>query len=68
RMVEEIGIAGTPSEVVDKLARYEDLVDWLVIYGGLNVDGDTARANIRRIIEVFKRPTRSTPVSFSATF
>jgi alkanesulfonate monooxygenase SsuD/methylene tetrahydromethanopterin reductase-like flavin-dependent oxidoreductase (luciferase family) len=55
RMVEEIGIAGTPDEVVEKLARYEDLVDWLVLYGGLNLDGHLAQGNIRRIIDVFKR-------------
>ncbi|MFB2583060.1 LLM class flavin-dependent oxidoreductase [Herbiconiux sp. P15] len=55
RMVEEIGIAGTPAEVVEKLARYERLVDSVVLHGALTLDGDVAQRNIQRIIQTFGR-------------
>ena len=55
RMVEEIGIAGTPDEVLEKLTQYEGLVDSVVLHGALTLDGDVAQRNIQRIIQTFGR-------------
>ncbi|PXA72101.1 LLM class flavin-dependent oxidoreductase [Cryobacterium arcticum] len=55
RMVDEIALAGSPDEVLEKLGRYEGLVDWVSFGGGFNLDPDAANANYRRLIEVFGR-------------
>jgi len=55
RMVDEIALAGSPDEVLEKLGRYDGLVDWVSFGGGFNLDPDAANTNYRRIIEVFGR-------------
>lgn len=55
RMVDDICIAGTRDEVRDKLARYEGLVDWVVVEGGMNLDEASALANVHEMTEAFRR-------------
>jgi alkanesulfonate monooxygenase SsuD/methylene tetrahydromethanopterin reductase-like flavin-dependent oxidoreductase (luciferase family) len=55
RMVDDICIAGTRDEVREKLARYEGLVDWLVVEGGMNLDETSALANVHELTETFRR-------------
>ena len=55
RMVDEIALAGSPDEVIEKLGRYQGLEDWVSFGGGFNLDPDAANANYRRLIEVFGR-------------
>jgi alkanesulfonate monooxygenase SsuD/methylene tetrahydromethanopterin reductase-like flavin-dependent oxidoreductase (luciferase family) len=55
RMVDEIALAGSPAEVLEKLGRYDGLVDWVSFGGGFNLDTESANANYRRLIEVFGR-------------
>ena len=55
RMVDEIALAGSPAEVLEKLGRYDGLVDWVSFGGGFNIEPEAANANYRRLIEVFGR-------------
>ncbi|MFT4011352.1 MAG: LLM class flavin-dependent oxidoreductase [Nocardioidaceae bacterium] len=52
RMVDELALAGTPGEVLEKLTQYEGLVDWVSLGGGLNLDHATARDHTGRILRL----------------
>ncbi|GAA1391313.1 LLM class flavin-dependent oxidoreductase [Pseudonocardia kongjuensis] len=53
RMVDAIGIAGTPGEVRDKLKAYEGVLDWVLLSGGMNMDPARAQAHGARILAAF---------------
>ena len=47
RLVDSIGVAGTPDEVLAKLARYRQYVDWVTVSCSLNLPGDVAGGQAR---------------------
>ncbi|MCF7550007.1 LLM class flavin-dependent oxidoreductase [Pseudonocardia sp. WMMC193] len=53
RMVDAIGLAGTPGEVREKLGAYEGVVDWVVLAGGMNLPPAEGQAHTARILETF---------------
>ena len=52
-MVEAMTISGTPDEVRDKLRRYADLVDWIVLVTPLGNATDVTRVLTDRIVSTF---------------
>lgn len=52
-MVEAMTISGTPDDVRDKLRRYEDLVDWIVLVTPLGNAPEVTRALSDRIVSTF---------------
>jgi 5,10-methylenetetrahydromethanopterin reductase len=49
RLVDSVGVAGTPDEVLAKLARYQPYVDWIQVSCGLNLPGEVAGRQARRL-------------------
>jgi alkanesulfonate monooxygenase SsuD/methylene tetrahydromethanopterin reductase-like flavin-dependent oxidoreductase (luciferase family) len=49
RLVDSIGIAGTPGDVLAKLARYRGYADWITVSCSLNLPGDVAGGQARRL-------------------
>ena len=47
RLVDSVGVAGTPGEVLAKLARYRQYVDWVTVSCSLNLPGDVAGGQAR---------------------
>lgn len=52
RMVEAIGIAGTPAEVLARVEEYAEHVDWMQLVGTMNVTGEAAYRQTVRIAEL----------------
>ena len=49
RLVDSVGIAGTPGEVLAKIARYGEYVDWMQVSCSLNVPGEVAGSQARQL-------------------
>jgi alkanesulfonate monooxygenase SsuD/methylene tetrahydromethanopterin reductase-like flavin-dependent oxidoreductase (luciferase family) len=55
RLVDALGIAGTPAEARERLQAYAGQVDWVVLTGAMNLPPEVGRAHTARILEVFSR-------------
>jgi alkanesulfonate monooxygenase SsuD/methylene tetrahydromethanopterin reductase-like flavin-dependent oxidoreductase (luciferase family) len=53
RLVDALGIAGTPDEAREKLEQYDGLVDWVALSGTLNLPGDEAHEHLGQIMSTF---------------
>ena len=49
RLVDSVAVAGTPDEVLAKLARYGEYVDWIQVSCGLNLPGEVAGSQARQL-------------------
>lgn len=70
RLVDSIGVAGTPGEVLAKLARYRQYVDWVTVSCSLNLPGDVAGGQARLLAALLgearaaARPPKSGAIGF----
>lgn len=55
RLVDALGVAGTPAEAREKLQAYAGQVDWVVLAGTMNLPAEIGRAHTAKILEVFGR-------------
>ncbi|MBM9468818.1 LLM class flavin-dependent oxidoreductase [Nakamurella leprariae] len=55
RLVDALGVAGTPAEARERLQAYAGQVDWVVLAGTMNLPAEMGRAHTARILEVFGR-------------
>ncbi|MBM9468817.1 LLM class flavin-dependent oxidoreductase [Nakamurella leprariae] len=53
RLVDALGIAGTPGEARERLQAYAGLVDWVALAGTLDLPHDQANAHLGRILDTF---------------
>lgn len=52
-MIDERAVAGTPEDVAEQLRRYQDVVDWALLYPpNYGVDPERVHANELRLIEI----------------
>lgn len=66
-LVDAVAIAGTPQQVVEKLRRYDGLLDWVIATGILGQSREAAREQTLRVIDTFGPHTRRSRAAAEAS-